>query len=448
MEPWVLIGILTVIFLVTERYIWKRDVLFAGVYFFLFIYTVFAQIGYAYFPELSMFIKAYFGPEIFYAVNLFVTLSFVTFFLCFFFLHRYVVRKPAYEIIQSQPRLSNLFYVVVLSHLLSLALYFLANFDSLSYGNVSDEDFQSQMGAAFILFGIGFKLSVAVNLVLYFLYRVRIKAAPSVNRRVVLMLLILEMILFVVISVKLGSRIDPLALTIAIGVLEIVLGREYGRFVRANKWKRVKIAFLIVAVLCGLMVIEAIRNNPDAPEPDVESAAALILFKDYYAPAHILIAAMALEYVEPWEVIVSNSANALILLKQPYLQTTVADLFNPEVSTRSASYAFYLFSEGYIAMGWLGFLYNGLVIFAGVALWRRLANSNNGYYNLFMISLVATQVANIARSQSAYFVKDIYMFFIPAMLLFFLATGLRPWLGRGVQRQNYGLTRKLPLSKH
>lgn len=431
MEPGLLIAIFTVIFLVTGRYIWKRDVLFGVVYFFLFIYTVFAQIGYAYFPELSMFIQAYFGPEIFYDVNLFVTLSFIAFFLCFLFLHRYVVRKPAYVIVQSRPRLSMLFYMVVICHLFSMALYFFANYDSISYITSSDEDYRTQAGLANTLFGMGFKLSVAVNLLLYFLYRVRMKTAPSINHFAILSLLILEIVLFVAISVKLGSRTDPLALTIAIAVLEILLGREQGRFVPLNKWKWAKILLLIGGVLYGLIQIEKIRN-PDAVA--VESMAELILLKDYYAPSHILIAAMALDYVEPGEVLVSNSANALILLKQPYLQTTVADLFNPGVSSRSASYAFYLFSEGYIAMGWLGFLYNGLVVFAGVALWRRLANSNSSYYNLFMISLVATQAANIARSQSSYFVKDIYMFFIPAMLLFFLATGLRPWLGRKAQR--------------
>ena len=81
-------------------------------------------------------------------------------------------------------------------------------------------------------------------------------------------------------------------------------------------------------------------------------------------------------------------------------------------------------------MGWLGFLYNGLVVFAGMMLWRLMANSNCKYYNLFMIALVSTQIVNITRGQSSYFVKDIYMFFIPAMALFFLATGLRPRLGR------------------
>lgn len=430
MGPGILIAVFSTIFLATGSYIWKRDVLFGGVYFFLFIYTVFAQIGYAYFPELSILIKAYFGPEIFYDVNLFVSLSFIAYFLCFYFMHRFVIRNPAYEIVHVKPRLSILFYIAVAAHFFGLALYFAANYDLISYVNASDEAFQDQMGAMYTLFGICFKLSVVVNLVLYFLFRVRLKTAPKINRHVVLGLLILEMGLFLAISVKIGSRTDPLALTIAIVVLELLLGRECGRIYGINRWKWAKIILLVAVVLYGLIAVEKARN-PDSDEDG--PLAEVILFKDYYAPSHILIAAMALDYVRPWEVIVSNAANALILLKQPFLQTTVADLFNPGVSTRSGSYAFYLFSEGYIAMGWFGFLYNGIVVFAGVALWRRLTNSNNSYYNIFMTSLVATQMANIARSQSAYFLKDIYMVFIPAMLLLFVATGMRPWLGRGPQ---------------
>jgi len=445
-EAGFLIGVFTVIFFLTWRYIWKRDVFFGTVYIFLFIYTIFAQIGYVYFPGLSIFIKAYFGAEIFYEVNLFVTLSFITFFLCFLFLYRFVIRKPAYDIIQSHPRYSILFYMVVMCHLFGMALYFIANYDVISYINASDEDFQSHMGIAYLLFGIGFKLSVAINLLLYFLFRVRVNNAPNINRYAVFFLLIPEMVLLAVLSVKLGNRVDVLALVIAVIVLEIVLARENRQSISSSRWRWTKILLVAGGALYGLMQIEAVRTSGQGMVD--RSIAEMILYKDYFAPSHILIAAMALNYINPWEVIVSNSANALVLFKQPYLQTTVAELFNAGVSTRSASYAFYLFSEGYIAMGWFGFLYNGIMAFTGMAIWRRLANSSSSYYNIFMISLLATQAANIVRGQSSYFVKDIYMFFIPAMILLFLATGLRPWLGRKVHRKESLGNSETSITKH
>ena len=43
----------------------------------LYIYTIFAQIGYAYFPELSILTGAYFGPILFYKYWAFMFFSFV-----------------------------------------------------------------------------------------------------------------------------------------------------------------------------------------------------------------------------------------------------------------------------------------------------------------------------------------------------------------------------------
>ena len=159
-----------------------------------------------------------------------------------------------------------------------------------------------------------------------------------------------------------------------------MLQRQRGGVARVNIRKWAIIGVLLVVTLAGLLKIQSSRSD-DAREKDTVAEA--ILLKDYYAPFHILIAAMALEYVYSWEVAVSNSANSLFLLNHPYLQATVADLFNPGVSTRSTGYAFYIFSEGYLVMGWLGFLYNGLVVFAGMALWRLLGNGNNALYNAF-----------------------------------------------------------------
>ena len=425
MEPAGLIALFTAIFVVTFVYIWKRDVLFGGVYFFLYVYTIFAQIGYAYFPWLSSLIKAYFGPEVFYEVNLFVTLSFFSLFMFFFLCHHILVRRPAYSVTQSKPNLRVFFYLFVIGHLLGMALYFSSNYEFLNYSNVSDEEFQAQQGISFLIFMYLFKLSTMVNLILYFLLRVRVKIFERINRFSVFVLLLLEVALFITISAKLGSRTDPFALTLAIVILELSLART----LRQSKWILLKTAVVVGVVLYGLTIIEESRTSNNVELP---SLAESLLYKDYYSPSHILIASMALHYIDPVEVIKSNSSNALFKLNHPYLQATVADLFNPGVSTRSSSYAFYLFSEGYLALGWFGIVYNGLIVFLGIALWRTLANSNNHYYNLFLISLVATQLANIVRSQSSYFVKDIYIFFIPAIVLFFLATGLRPRLGHAL----------------
>ena len=193
MEPGILIGAFTAVFVVTFRYIWKRHVLFGGFYVFLFIYAIFAEIGYAFFPEVSMLVRAYFGPELFPRFSIFVTLSFVTFFLCFKYLHPYVIRRPAYEVVISPPTYRPMFYAAIAIHLVGLLLYFVANFDVITYTDFSNEDVQAQMGLGYRLFGAGFKLSVAVILVLWVLFRVRTSDAPAIDRRPVLLMLVLEL---------------------------------------------------------------------------------------------------------------------------------------------------------------------------------------------------------------------------------------------------------------
>jgi hypothetical protein len=246
---------------------------------------------------------------------------------------------------------------------------------------------------------------------------------------VILLFLVLEAALFIGIAQKVGSRQDVLALALGIAVFEYQMGAQWARLTR--------LAAGLLAVLVALYFMEVGRSEGLL---DDQTAIELILYKDYYMPSHILLASMAFDFVDPMEVLRSNFFNALVQFDYPFLQMTVGDMFSPVASTRSASFAFYIFSEGYIAAGWAGFLYNGLVVGGGTLLWRRLASSANAGYGLFVLALVSTQAANIVRSQSSYFIKDIYMMFLPPAALFFLATGLRPAFRTGRHRPAEGAT--------
>ena len=52
-------------------------------FFTLYIYTIFTQIGYVYFPELSDFYGVYFGPLLFYKYWAFMFFSFAFAFLLY-----------------------------------------------------------------------------------------------------------------------------------------------------------------------------------------------------------------------------------------------------------------------------------------------------------------------------------------------------------------------------
>lgn len=150
-----------------------------------------------------------------------------------------------------------------------------------------------------------------------------------------------------------------------------------------------------------------------------------IFHNDYYAPAHMLFAAIAYDFVRPMEVIKSNSANAFILLNYPYLHETVTDLFRLNVANRAQGYAFYIFTEGWMAFGKLGFIYNWIIPTAGLMLWRNIARTNNPLINNVIIAVMACMMINLVRSQSSFFIKYIYTFAVPALLFLALLVAFR-----------------------
>jgi hypothetical protein len=294
-------------------------------------------------------------------------------------------------------------------HLLILTGMFVAKYDEINYENIPKPEF--------LIFVLFYKQITILILVLYSIFKT--SYISRVGRGLNIVYLVYSLVLFITISIKAGSRTDILALLLGIALFECY---PLSNFLK-NKRKILLLSLFILIVGYTLIFIENTRSKEDKSDLVLTQK---ILLKDYYAPSHILYAAIHLKYIEPLKVVFSNTANALVKLNYPYLQTEIGNIISPDSSSRSTGYAFYIFTEGFIALGWLGFLYNGVVVCSGIYLWRWLSSSQNIQYNLFILAVSATQMANIARSQSMYFVKDIYLIFFPAMFLYYLGTGLRP----------------------
>ena len=404
-------------------YIIKTDIIYGSIYLFLFIYSIFALIGYSEFPQLSILLSAYFGEEFLNLYIAFIGLSFLSFFICFKLMYRKFFARPSYGIVRAESNYGFAFISFFALHTIFLYSYFLGYGQDLSYENVSNEIYKSDKGIVFQLFMHAFKLCPSLLLLLYFLCVNFDLLGSRVSAFNLKTILFLELFIFVVIALQVGNRTDILALTISVIFMEYIHA-VFSVSYREQLVKRIKYFVLFGLLMLALMqYIESTRN--------VGGGFALegwekLLMKDYFAPAHILFAAIALNYIDPWTVLKSNVSNALFMLDQPYLQFHVMELFIPGVAQRSASYAFYLFAEGFIAMGWFGVLYNGIIPFLGISIWRFMGNSNSNIYNVMVLSLISTQFATVCRGQSSYFIKDIYIFFIPTLILLYFATGLHP----------------------
>ena len=427
MTPETTILLCGLFFLVTWIHLCMQDFFFGGVYLWIFIYTIFTQVGYHYRPDLSASLGLYFGAEVFPEYVAFVTFSFFALYLGLLFAIRFFRKKPVFFV---QPIVipGGRFplYCVLSAHLGLLTFLFWFNFGSLDYSYASDEVFLSGVGAQFYLFIVLFKLLAVSNGVLYAVLRDRFQRERS-HPAVMAVFLALGVALLGFISVRIGSRTDPLAFFLVVIMVELQIGLRRGTLLRT----------LLVILALGLTggatltYILRVRDGRDRTG-DWQSA---ILANDYFIPSHMLIAAIAFDYHDPVKVLKSNAGNALMKMNQPYIQAVVTDQFNAGSATRSSSFAFFVFTEGYLFGGrYWGVLYNGVVIALGLACWRAFAASNNYFFNMAVTAMLSSQFANVARSQTSYFLKDIYLLIIPGLVVLVLATGLAPEFLTGTRR--------------
>ncbi len=409
--------LLSIIYVFGLRSLLRRDMLFGGAYFYLYIYAIFALIGYIYRPEVSGAILAYFGPEIVPGAIAFIAASFAALY--------FGLRVVAPSLVEAGRMLevarfrfnyltptavASLGVSAILS--LGLAKYW----EEISYAKINDIDFAGSLGVAFALWFTLFKLSTMFLLVLYATWRYRLWGGQA-ERNLLLVFILVVALPFFAISAKVSNRLDLVSLFNGLVFVEIIRARRRGRSIA---YALTTVFFLAAIVLLYAMYLKRSRGTDADLNFDWLGS---LVFQDYFAPAHMLFAAMKYHIVQPLLVMASNSTNIVPKLGLPYLQANVTDYFNPGVTTRISSYAFYVFSEGYMFCGAAGFIYNAVIVTLGLSLWRGLANTRSQQFNELVLPLFAVDLANLARGQSAYFIKDIYFHFVPGLIMVFLVTG-------------------------
>jgi hypothetical protein len=419
MTPEVAIILCVVVFLATWIHLCIRDFFFGGAYLWIFIYTIFTQVGYHYRPDLSADMGLYFGAEVFPEYVAFVTASFVALYLGLLFAIKFFRRKPVFRVQPIDiPGGRFLLYCVLSVYLGLLAFLFWFNYGSLDYSYASDEVFLSGVGAQFYLFIVLFKLLAVTNGVLYAVLRDRVQRERS-HPAVTVIFLVFGVTLLGIVSVRIGSRTDPLAFLLVVVMTELQIGLRRGRLLRTL------LIILALGLTGGTALTYILRVRGGGNRAGDWQAA--IIANDYFVPSHMLIAAIAFDFHDPVKVMKSNAGNTLMKMNQPYLQAVVTDQFNAGLATRSSSFAFFVFTEGYMFGGrYWGVLYNGFVIALGLALWRAFAASDNYFFNMVVIAMISSQLANVARSQTSYFLKDIYLLILPGLVVLILAAGLAP----------------------
>ena len=164
MVPFFLILLLSIfVFFGISSMLKRGHDLHALAFFVLYIYTIFAQIGYVYFPELSEFIGAYFGPNLFYKYWAFMFLSFVLTFLFYLVMTKKGIIRNFYTIRKTNKYGRFIFFLISGLLYIVLVSYFFTNRSLFGYGG------GTPMGSP--LFGIGFWMYTICTFVLYTIFR-------------------------------------------------------------------------------------------------------------------------------------------------------------------------------------------------------------------------------------------------------------------------------------
>ena len=444
-DPVILIVFFTAFFIISFSVILRRgDDLCALAYLTLFIYTIFTQIVYVYYPELSQNIggnNAYFGQRLFYDYWLFMFFSFFVSFLVYLLFTPLSHRKPLYRVKEKKAKAGRrIFYILVIMLIGAMVAMYLIRGDEIRYGGEDNPLINDW-------FAYGYRILVLVAVVLYARYRT-LALSPS-DKRVALLLFIISVIIIFQISIKGGVRSTLLYFAIGIGTFEL---HPFILNVKKNKLKLLLACLFIIPLLYILSTLEYVRSFVPTitfqdfwqilPQPgEVFSRSSdlpfFLLTRDYYIPSHSLFVAMAYDIVDLGEVIRSNVANMFVFLKYPTLGQTIIGSYVDRSGDigRNIGWSFHFFTEGYVAAGWVGIFYNALVWNIGMYLWKRIASSENEKLNLIINALLAVMIVNAMRSPSYLLVKYIWLFLMPVMGLLFLSNGWYPvFLKRNVKQ--------------
>lgn len=414
----------------------RGEDLFAVLITFLFIYTVFTQIGYAYYPDIAARMQVYFGRDLFVDYWVFVYLSFVaTVGARRLFVRRRVVTRNNNNYVEPAPLFRFrpfIFMFVALLYEILLGITFIVTYEGIQYADISS------VWLAYLI-----NMQPLFVMVLY----IKSRIAPSgPSRLFVRVVTAAAAALFLFISFRAGQRLNGLTLLVGIAFFEL------SPFRLISRRKLVRLVGVGVAATLFLMAadrvvalrdsyqgappLEAILFDQQAERSSRDVGLERFVALDYFAPSSLIFASMHYGWIMPAEVTKSNVMNALVFMDYPYLSSTVSSMVTATSFSRMTSYGYYIFTEGFNFAGWWGILYNCIVINLCFRLWEVFTSSRSMRFNRCMAAIVALQIVASVRAQSVIFVKASYLGIVPGMVLVALACNYWPrWSARASSKR-------------
>lgn len=378
----------------------KEDFFLGLFLFFLSLYIVMPLFGYIFFPEISELMNAYFGDEILNKVYIFIIASFFSIAFVFLYLKKFSKFRVLFISLKYLDGLKWFGLYILLFYFLYLFIIFYLFYSDLNYTNINNFYFKGNTAVSFFL--TCYKFFPGILIVLY----------DQFVRKKFRLLFPIFFCLFLSITIKIGFKTDLVALLIGFMIYNFVKNRKY--------FFSIKFYYQILFFIILLSISQFVRYQSEESQKLNDTFIISLIDKDYFPPAHLLFASIYYKIIDPIEVLRSNILNLIPGLKYPYLQLYITEKFNPGVTDRTSSYAYYVLTEGFNFMGMWGFIYNSLIGFY-LYIYRYVLVFKNTSLNCCLIAILGMNLVNLVRGQSVYFFKYLFiMDFFPILILLFL----------------------------
>ena len=418
----------------------KRDILFSFYLISLFTYSFFSIYTYLNYPEvITLFVNLPIDTESLSRAILFTSMSTISLYFSFYFFYIPFNNKKL-EIVYLKRNQKIFFYLIFLFIAILFVFTFpIRNFLNYNIVQLLGTEVSSTIFKIFITL---FKYLPYLIITLYI--GLRQKLFVNKNKNLSKYLIVFLVFTFLILSFLLGNRTDILRLTLSIFYFEVFakdnirkinIFRNFYNFIstyKLNKKDFNKFFVYSIIITIGVILIYSllfIRGEGDNFLNRFVNFNSpidrFIYLNDFTFPFTLLATIINNNVIMPSEVIYSNLANSLAGIDYKYLQEITLNYINYNRLVNDAiSPGFFSFSEGYMAMGLYGFIYNGIVFGFLISIYKKICNTKDNQANQFLTSLIIGTIPALVRAQSATMVKQIWFYIIPTIILYQLLSGI------------------------
>lgn len=390
-----LLGFQALFWAISVYRLWGKNRYYSIFCMVLYLYLLPTEITYRFFPSFYDF---YWGPDIWYEFYWFINFSLIVLLIV---LNRWSKVRGVYNVISYKKKTQSRRLIIIFIFTFSLlATYLLAtNAASITYSSVVANGAEGNEDIKLLFIDQIFKW--LPTFVIFPLVAMAEKKWYST------LFIIFNIVLFMLYNILSGSRSDILAVT-----LGLVLLWMYGRKLKIKQIVTLVCIAAAFLFLAGQVYILRGGSNDG-------TLAETLLKQDYTAPAYNIVGVIGKNIVDPLMVIESQILKTFPLIGGEWMYMTIGDkIFPGSQISASQSWGFHPFVEGYLFVGFLGFLYNGFVIGLGLSVWNRFMSTNDINFNRFMFAVMGCIFFALVREQTIYFFRYIYFSFLPSAFLY------------------------------